>query len=75
MESGELLARIIRTKTAAATGDYDGKWWIEGDQLCRKFYDLFSGRAECFHVIKEENGFAIYDDEGAFINRVHFINR
>lgn len=72
MASGSLMARIVESKTSKRLGNYEGKWWIEGDRWCRKIDNLFSGRTECFYVIKEENGIAVYNEDGAFINRIRF---
>lgn len=72
MASGRLLVRIVETKTSTKPGNYRGKWWIEGDRWCRKLDNLFSGRTECQYFIKDGDGIAVYNENGAFINRIRF---
>lgn len=72
MDSGRIIVRIVETKTSTIPSDYEGKWWIEGDFWCRRYDKLFSGIIGCALIIKEENGIAFYNEDGAFNGRIRF---
>lgn len=72
LASGRIIFRIVESKTALRPGDYGGKWWIEGDRYCRKFDKVLSARTGCALIVKEENGIAFYNEDGAFNGRIRF---
>ena len=73
MDSGNIIFRVVESKTSLKPGEYGGKWWIEGDFWCRRYDNLLSGRTGCALIIKEENGIAFYNEDGAFNGRIRFI--
>jgi hypothetical protein len=73
LDSGRMIFRVVESKTSLKPGEYGGKWWIEGDFWCRRYDKLLSARTGCALIIKEENGIAFYNEDGALNGRIRFI--
>lgn len=44
----------------------DGKWWVDGDKLCKQFNNFSGGNKFCFDVKKDDSGeMAFYRADGS----------
>jgi len=62
------------TFTARESGELVdiGKWWAEGDRLCRQWDELNGGEKACFYIVLEGTTLQWFDLDGISVGKVDF---
>ena len=62
------------TLTARESGELvdTGKWWAEGDEVCRQWKELDGGKKACFYVVLDGTTLRQFDLEGISVGKVNF---
>jgi CubicO group peptidase (beta-lactamase class C family) len=62
------------TCTARESGELvdDGKWWTEGDRVCRQWQALEGGERACFYVVLERTTLRWFDLDGVLAGKALF---
>lgn len=62
------------TFTARESGELvdTGKWWAEGDRVCRQWKELDGGEKACFYVVLDGTTQRQFDLEGISVRKVSF---
>jgi hypothetical protein len=49
-----------------------GKWWAEGDKVCRQWREVNGGENACFHVLLDGTTLQWFDLDGILAGKVQF---
>jgi CubicO group peptidase (beta-lactamase class C family) len=62
------------TFTATESGELvdSGKWWAEGDKVCRQWNELNGGEKACFYVVLDGTTLQWFDPDGISVGKVDF---
>ena len=65
------------TFTARESGELvdTGKWWAEGDRVCRQWNEMDGGERACFYVVLDGTTLQQFDLEGILLGKVHYDTR
>jgi len=62
------------TLTARESGELvdTGKWWAEGDMVCRQWKEVNGGENACFYVLLDGTTLQWFDLDGILAGKAHF---
>jgi CubicO group peptidase (beta-lactamase class C family) len=62
------------TLTARESGELvdTGKWWAEGDKVCRQWKEVNGGEHACFHVLLDGTALQWFDLDGILAGKARF---
>jgi hypothetical protein len=62
------------TFTARESGELvdTGKWWAEGDRVCRQWNEMDGGERACFYVVLDGTTLQLFDLGGIMVGKVNF---
>lgn len=62
------------TFTARGSGELidTGKWWAEGDRVCRQWKELNGGETVCFYILLNGTTLQWFDLDGILVGKVDF---
>jgi hypothetical protein len=65
------------TLTARESGELvdAGKWWVEGDRVCRQWRELDGGEKACFYVVLDGTTLRWFDLDGILAGKVDFFRK
>jgi CubicO group peptidase (beta-lactamase class C family) len=49
-----------------------GKWWAEGDRVCRQWKEMDGGERACYYVVLDGPTLKLFDLEGILVGKVNF---